>query len=75
MNLPAAFFAAAALLPAMTAPSEGTQQVSPMQTLVVALCAGGAMALPLGSGTPAAQPCCCAKGCRSQSRRRRPVRR
>jgi len=71
MTPPAALFAAAALIPAMTAPAEGTPQLSRLGALAVALCGGGTMVLPLGSGAPAAQPCCCAKGCRSEAKRRR----
>nr|WP_166179002.1 hypothetical protein [Altererythrobacter segetis] len=64
-------FAAAALIPAMTAPSEGTPQLSAVGALVVALCNGGSMTVPLGRGPQPATPCCCAKGCRSGAKRRR----
>jgi len=71
MTPPLVLFAAAALIPAMTAPSEGLAQVSPVSALIVAFCGGGRMVLPLGNGAPAPQACCCAKGCRSESKRRR----
>jgi hypothetical protein len=71
MTPPTLLFAAAALLPAMTVPAEGTPPLSVAGALVVALCNGGSMVLPLGSGAPAAQPCCCAKGCRGEAKRRR----
>jgi len=71
MTPAAVLFAAAALIPAMTAPSEGIASVSPVSALIVALCGGGSMVLPLGSGAPAPQPCCCAKGCRSEAKRKR----
>jgi hypothetical protein len=71
MTRPLVLFAAAALIPAMTAPSEGLAQVSPVSALIVALCGGGSMVLPVGNGAPAPQPCCCAKGCRPESQRRR----
>ena len=66
-------FAAAALIPAMTAPGEGAPQLSAAGALVVALCNGGSMVLPLTGGTPspATAPCCCAKGCRAGTRRKR----
>jgi hypothetical protein len=71
MTPPVVLFAVAALIPAMTAPSEEAPQLSSLSALVVALCGGGSMVLPLGQGTPTAQPCCCAKGYRSESKRRR----
>jgi hypothetical protein len=71
MTPPGLLFAAAALVPAMFAPSEGSPQLSLAGTLAVALCNGGSMVLPLGSGAPAIEPCCCAKGCRSEDKRRR----
>lgn len=72
MTPPALLFAAAALIPAMTAPSEGTPQLAGAAALVVSLCSGGSMVLPLGSGAPQpATPCCCAKGCRSGGKRKR----
>jgi hypothetical protein len=64
------FAAAAALLPAMTAPSEGAPQLSTVGAVVVALCNGGSMMVPLGSGSQPATPCCCAKGCRTGKRKR-----
>lgn len=66
-------FAAAALLPAMTAPSEGTPQLSAAGALIVALCNGGSAMVPIGNGPPPAStaPCCCAKGCRAEARRKR----
>jgi hypothetical protein len=71
MSPPSLLFAAAALLPAMTAPSEGTPQLSTVGALVVALCNGGSMTVPLGSGRqPASAPCCCDKGCRTGKRKR-----
>jgi len=71
MSAPTLMFAAVVLLPAMTAPAEGTPQLSGAAALVVAMCNGGSMVLPLGSGTPQpATPCCCAKGCRGDRRRR-----
>ena len=72
MTPPALLFAAAALIPAITSPSEGSPQLSAAGALVVAMCNGGSMMLPLGSGAPlpATAPCCCAKGCRSDKRKR-----
>jgi hypothetical protein len=72
MSPPSLLFAAAALLPAMTAPSEGAPQLSAAGALIVALCNGGAMVLPIpgGAPSPATAPCCCAKGCRSGKRKR-----
>ncbi len=66
-------FAAAALVPAMAVPWEGTPKLSAAGAFVVALCSGGSMVLPLGSGAPAPDgaPCCCAKGCRSGDKRKR----
>jgi hypothetical protein len=69
MTPPAVAFAAAALIPAMTAPSEGTPQLGPAESLVVALCNGGSLTLPLGPGSPSATVCC-AKGCGADKRRR-----
>jgi hypothetical protein len=69
---PALLFAAAALLPAMTSPSEGAPQFAGSAALIVALCSGGSMAVPLGGDAP--QPvtsCCCAKGCRGGKKRKR----
>ena len=71
MTPPALLFAAAALVPAMTAPSESGPQLSTVGALVVALCNGGSMTVPLGSGSPPATPCCCAKGCRTGAKRKR----
>jgi len=71
MTPPALAFAAAALLPAMTAPAEGTPLFSAAGALVVALCNGGTVTVPLGSGAPPATPCCCAKGCRPGRKRGR----
>jgi hypothetical protein len=55
-------FAAVALVPAMASPAEGAPRLSMASALVVALCNGGSMTVPLGSGAPPATPCCCAKG-------------
>jgi len=75
MNPPALIFATAALIPAMTATSEGTPQMAGPAALALALCNGGNMVLTLGSGQPQpASPCCCAKGCRGDKRRPRPRR-
>jgi len=73
MTPPALLFAAAALVPAMTAPAEGAPQVSAAAALLVALCDGGSMVVPLGTGAPlpTATPCCCAKGCRGGDKRKR----
>ena len=72
MNPPALVFAAIALVPAMSAPPEGAPQSSGASALVVALCNGGSIALPLGNGTPpVTAPCCCATGCRSSDKRKR----
>lgn len=73
MTPPALLFAAVALVPAMTAPSEGTPQLAAVASVVVALCNGGSMMLPLGSDAPlpATAPCCCAKGCRRADKRER----
>ena len=74
MTAPAAFFAAAALLPAMTGPPASSGPAGP---LAVALCQGGSMTLGFGGGpdrAPATAPCC-AKGCHSRSTRRRIERR
>lgn len=72
MTPPALAFAAAALIPAMTAPAEGAPQLSAAGEMLVALCNGGAIALPLGPGSPppAAAPCC-AKGCHGSDKRKR----
>ena len=71
MTPPALLFAAMALVPAMSAPSEGPPQLPVATTLTVALCNDGSMLLPLGSGAPQpAAPCCCAKGCSGEKRRR-----
>jgi hypothetical protein len=64
-------FAAAALVPAMTAPSEGAPQVSTGAALAVALCNGGTLSLPLGSGAPPATAPCCAKGFPGSDKRKR----
>ena len=72
MTPPALLFAAAALLPAMTAPSEGTPQLSTVGALVIGLCNGGSMSVPLRSGPPPyTAPACCAKGCRGGAKRKR----
>jgi hypothetical protein len=71
MTAPALLFAAVALVPAMTSPSEGAPQGSAVSALVVALCSGGSIAVPLGSGAPPASTPCCAKGCRGGDKRRR----
>jgi hypothetical protein len=72
MTPPTLLFAAAALIPAMTAPAEGTPQLSAAGALLVALCNGGTMMLPLtpGSQPPASSPCC-AKGCHGSDKRKR----
>lgn len=71
MTPPALLFAAAALVPAMTAPSEGAPQLSAAGALIVALCNGGSMMLPVSPVSPQpAEPCCCAKGCRTGEKRR-----
>jgi hypothetical protein len=71
MTPPTLLFAAAALVPAMTSPAEGTPQVSAAAALIVAMCNGGSVVLDLGTGAPRpATPCCCAKGCRGDKRRR-----
>lgn len=72
MTPPSVLFALAALLPAMTAPAEGTPQPPAVVALVVALCTGGSTILPLRSDNappPAMAPCCCAKGCRTGGKR------
>lgn len=70
MSAPTLLFAAAALLPAMTASAEGTPQAAEA-ALIVGLCNGGSVVLPLGNGAPQpTTPCCCAKGCRGDKRRR-----
>ena len=73
MTPPALLFAAAALVPAMTAPAEGAPQLSAAAALVVAMCDGGSVLVPLGSRAPlpATAPCCCAKGCRGGDKRKR----
>jgi hypothetical protein len=71
MNPPVLVFAAAALIPAMTAPADGTPGTIGTATFAVALCDGGSLVLSLGSGAPQpATPCSCAKGCREARRRR-----
>ena len=52
MSPPSLLFAAAALLPAMTAPSEGTPQLSTVGALIVALCNGGSMTAKVGLTSP-----------------------
>ena len=71
MTPPSLLFAAAALLPAMTSPADGAPQLSVASALVVALCNGGSMTVPFGSGSPPATSCCCAKGCRTGRKRDR----
>jgi hypothetical protein len=71
MTPPSLLFAAVALVPAMTSPAEGAPQQSAVSALVVALCNGGSMTVPLGTGSPPATPCCCAKGCRASRKRNR----
>nr|WP_240654629.1 hypothetical protein [Croceicoccus ponticola] len=62
-----ASFAAVALLPAMT----GVPPADAQRTIVVALCSGGSIVIPLGqTGTARSTTPCCAKGCRT--RRKRP---
>jgi hypothetical protein len=65
----AAFFAAVALLPAMTGPL-GTAERTSLQVL---LCGGGAMSIPLNGPTAPQDGTapCCAKGCHSPSCRKR----
>ena len=71
MNPPVLVFAAAALIPAMTAPADGTPRTIGTATFAVALCDGGSLVLSLGGGAPQpATPCSCAKGCREARRRR-----
>ncbi len=71
MTPSALLFAAAALIPAMTAPGEGAPQAAGAVALAVALCSGGSMVVPLGGAAPRpATSCCCAKGCRRDRRRR-----
>jgi hypothetical protein len=70
VSAPALLFAAAALLPAMTAP-QGPAQMTEVAALAVDLCNGGSLLIPLGTGAPLpATPCCCAKGCRGGKRKR-----
>jgi hypothetical protein len=70
MNPPVLVFAAAALIPAMTAPADGTPRTIGTATFAVALCDGGSLVLSLVSGAPQpATPCSCAKGCREARRR------
>ena len=73
MTPSALLFAAAAMIPAMTAPAEGVLHAASESPLAVGLCNGGSISLPLGgSGAPpATAPCCAAKGCRTGARRRR----
>ena len=71
MTPPGLHFAAAALVPAMTSPANGTPQLSAVSALVVALCGGGSMTVLLGAGSPPATACCCAKGCRTGRKRNR----
>ena len=70
MTAPALLFAAAALLPAMTSPAEGTPQLSGAAAMVVALCNGGSVALSLGRTVPQPSTPCCAKGCQGDKRKR-----
>ena len=68
---PGLVFAAAALLPAMTGvPSEAGSERA--RSLVLALCGGGLLAVPLGGGDPPAPGTVpsCAKGCHAGGRRR-----
>ena len=71
MSPPNVLFAMAALIPAMTAPAEGTPRSPIAGAIAVALCGGDSVTLPLGNGTPPATPPCCAKGCRTGDRRKR----
>lgn len=62
-------FASLAMLPAMIGPLEAEAR-----SLVAPLCGGGTMAIPVGpsQGPPGpAQGPCCAKGCHSDSKRKR----
>jgi hypothetical protein len=63
MTHPSILFAAMALIPAMTAPANGTPQLSVAGALVVALCNGGSMTVPVGPASPQPATPCCAKGC------------
>ena len=73
MSAPSLLFAAAAMIPAMTAPAEGVLHAAADGPLVVGLCNGGSVAIPFANGTPppATAPCCAAKGCRTGDKRRR----
>ena len=65
------FLGAFALLPAMLGPLPATAHAGPAG-VVVSLCGGGSLVIPVGgSGPGQATPPCCAKGCRSDDKRRR----
>ena len=72
MTPPSLLFAAVALLPAISAPADGAPQLSAAAAVMVGLCNGGNITVPLGSGAPpATPPCCVAKGCCSGAKRKR----
>ena len=65
------FLSVVALLPAMTGPVQAAE-ASPSR-LVMALCGGGHVVVPLGNGdapAPGTAPCC-AKGCQRDDKRRK----
>ena len=69
MNPFPAFFSAVALLPAMAGPLPTLVRDG---AIIVELCNGGTVAIPLGNnGPPSGDVPCCAKGCRSGEKRKR----
>ncbi|AKM09520.1 hypothetical protein [Croceicoccus naphthovorans] len=69
MNGPFSMLAAIALVPAMTGVPPAEAKAS--RTIVIALCAGGTMTIPIDGNAPArATMPCCAKGCRSRRKNR-----
>lgn len=62
-----------ALVPAMVGPVGGGDRESMVETVVMALCGGGVLAVEIGGNQapgPAVVPCC-AKGCHSRDQRRK----
>lgn len=70
MNLLGELIGAAALVPAMAGPIALPDEGGPSQ-LVLAMCRGGALAIPMDRGERPALPAtiCCAKGCQRRDKR------
>lgn len=69
MSPASALFSAMALLPAMAGQLPGLLRDG---TVIVALCSGGTVTIPLGEGNlPRGDAPCCAKGCHGGEKRKR----